>query len=1314
MQEIPPAASNLILKGQNIIMNISRRSFLVGATTLLSALASLDLHSKQADGMSTSASPASVTLPPLALRGYGTLSATFRSLQNGQSSLTHITCDSPQKALLVQAKYLSDLGLLPGTEQATTSVSGRVFPVWRTANSGMVACYARGNDVLLFASSSEDRLKEACAAALPLSFAVTDFGARIAVPMWLDRWDKYGFLSYYEPGTPPPNAPNGGSDYDYNADLRFAKDHAMGLVMWTTPLSVDTAEGMTDQQMWSYMQERAKQMGVPIHLNTANGWPVWLGNRYREETQLKAPQFLGGYYGVAHDSGPQGALSWNSQAGEDAMLGVLQETVRRFAPDPNIVGWFEPHGETSDAPERWFIEYGPLADRTMRQFLQERYGSLAVVSHRYHGNASHLKSWSDIHAPEIAEFAGFGPEAIDLRGTWRVKYAAGSTPAEWFQSDFDDSGWDEFVAPGNDRMLTMPRKPLIYRRTIDISADWLAAHPQVTLYVWDMFSIDNKPTDIYVNGQNIPEQSRNTSVFHYGIYDVTHALQVGSNHLALSMPHGIIVYRAYLTGEKPAQYPDLGPSRNARWVDFINWTLWFRKAGIARGVEMIRQFDPNRSINIAAVEFYSPFKIIAQEYGCRFHDTGGMAGFWNESPAFMGAGSRLPTTAEPGSPAGDPAQFQAFWGRWITEGLNGVHYFQRLGDIMHNPEILKTFEANRRMYQAIGKYHAPFAEVGILCSTVNGQLAGFPWDASVTDKFGGSGYFSNFNAGSVLLDYCPRAGVTEDDFGTPNVNNFRMIVDTNTNFMSDTLISGIETYVRNGGIFVTNGQTGRHDDVHPDTWPISRLTGYHVITPNVGGLTASPAPGQTVFTGLEWDKPVAGGGQSLKKVALECQDLLLWSDGTTAIGMRPLGKGWIVNAGASINDLLVIRQIVAHFGIKRIPATYAPAPGLHFRHFIANTGLQDIWVLFNETPTAVTTSLTFPPGVHPASMTDIITHGALEITRGDSGDTVPNIALHPWQMVMYVSPRADIAASPLEWLELQRGWWAGTKTPPAKHLPTLAEQQRFTLDITDDWAFKQIDGATDDQANALVLPTLDDHAWERRNLEQWLDPGPPKPQRLVLRRTFTVPLHWTAGTVLFCNEVVGGAFFLEARTFIDGKPLYDGRWLGNGPNYNPLGGMLKPGSTHHVAFDIRSASTLIGARCPCWLTYEPDPLDKQDLAGQWTGYSDEIHALGPVQLPGVVKGVAYLSRSVEIDSAHRGRNVVVYASVPDGMITGLLINGQRLDPARVGYERHDLIIDITPMVNFGKENTIEFAFAYPNSYTIEAVEIRYYEKGYYP
>lgn len=84
-----------------------------------------------------------VVLPEKKLRGYGRLSAQWSELNlaGGKGSLTKITCESPEKALLVQAKYLSDLGLLPGVDTETLAAGKRSLAV-RHAPGG--ASIARG------------------------------------------------------------------------------------------------------------------------------------------------------------------------------------------------------------------------------------------------------------------------------------------------------------------------------------------------------------------------------------------------------------------------------------------------------------------------------------------------------------------------------------------------------------------------------------------------------------------------------------------------------------------------------------------------------------------------------------------------------------------------------------------------------------------------------------------------------------------------------------------------------------------------------------------------------------------------------------------------------------------------------------------------------------------------------------------------------------------------------------------------------------------------------------------------------------------
>ncbi|MCW3054912.1 MAG: hypothetical protein JWN14_4082, partial [Chthonomonadales bacterium] len=1186
---------------------------LLTRTAALTALGGLEFpHDTPADAMHGPNDPNWTMLLPSVLHGYGNLGAIYRILNMGRSSLTEIVCETAQKALLTQGKYLSDLERLPGLTKTILVVHGRSIPCRRTATGGLVTCYAHGRDVLILAASDEKTFTSVCSTYLPPSIDVAQFKPRASIPMYLDRWDRHGLICYFSPETVRPNLAGGDRNFDYGEGLEFLRGHgSLGLVLWTNPLTDDTAEGITNENAWSWVQTNARKMGLPVHINTQISPPqLWLSNRYREQTMLKTPQFLGGYYGVAHDSAGLGAVSWLSQEAEDALLGVFQHTVRRFAKDPNIVGWLEPHGETAEMPQRFFLDAGPYAEEIWRGFLQRRYGTLQVLSKRWHGQGMAYRSWDDVPLPEIAELVGFGPNAIDLRGVWRVRYLpapdghaytreearglpspppTAPIPSEWLQLGFDDSGWDELIAPGNDRMLLMSRSPLVYRRTVNIPAGWLAEHPQITLTLWDMVNRDRDVTGIYVNGQPMVDRSNKVNEQHWSQFDVTAALKPGPNLIVMQLPRAIICYRTYLGQEPPKQYPQLSPEKNAQWADLVAWNIETRGAQIRRGAEMIRQVDPDRSINfMAANDYFDPVKKACRDYGGRFHDTGAMAGFWTDWNSLMMSGAGLPVTAEPGNGAPNARDFQLFWGRWLTEAVNGVHYFQNWGEIAWNPEVLKVFEANLPMYQAIGKYHAPFAKVAILFSAQDEWLTGFPWTPEPGTQ---GGYYSGFNPAHTLRDYCPRDGVGAGDFGTPAVDRFRVIIDSNSMFMDEALIDGIEKYVRNGGVFITYGQTGRHDPARPDSWPISRLTGYDVVDRNRGSFL--PVPGNPIFGPYYEDDPKIppqrrtsdnsfgkrSSGMHLKKRTPECQDLLKWEDGSTAVGMRPLGKGWIVHVGAMDTGdsfLPVLRRLLLHFGVTdRVPAMITQAPGLHFRHFISNTGLHDVWVLFNESDKPLTTDLEFL-GIHPTALTDIVTGQHIEIVRGAGRDPVRGIALAPWQTQMLLSPRADVVGSPLEWLTLQRSWWQGTEKPPAKRLPTPAELQRFSVDLTEGWMCKSIPYLTDEQAAALIQPGVEDKTWERRTLELWLNPHDTSAKRLLLRRKFTVPAHWKDGQITLCADVPISQFFYEARLFLDGKAWSGGRKSIDGPYLDSMEGALTPGSTHLLALDMQISGSLTG------------------------------------------------------------------------------------------------------------------------------------------
>ena len=209
------------------------------------------------------------------------------------------------------------------------------------------------------------------------------------------------------------------------------------------------------------------------------------------------------------------------------------------------------------------------------------------------------------------------------------------------------------------------------------------------------------------------------------------------------------------------------------------------------------------------------------------------------------------------------------------------------------------------------------------------------------------------------------------------MDRYRVIINSNTSIMSPALLARIERWVRNGGTFITYVQTGRHTPTEPNSWPISRLTGYAVTRiDRYGGRNQPleahalhPAPGQTLFQGEPWTTGLRASGMSLKKTAADCQDLLLWEDGSVAAGVRRIGAGRIFHLGAHFETLgdrrdsphttALFAQILAPMQVERVPGQ---ARDVMMRHYISNNGLHDVWVLYNDRDRPVNTDLIF---LHP-------------------------------------------------------------------------------------------------------------------------------------------------------------------------------------------------------------------------------------------------------------------------------------------------------------------------------------------------------------
>jgi hypothetical protein len=760
--------------------------------------------------------------PPIKLRGYGTLSGTLQSSTSPAASALAITCESEEKAKLVLAKYLSDLHQIADIPPVTVQGPSGPLPAYAAADQGVILAVRDGVTVHILTAASSELVAQLAEQLLPKDRPLVGT-AEVDVPMALDRFDKYGLQSYYHPyQSAAARTPTNKTVPDQLKDFEFAqKENHMGLVIAQGPAPQETADNISTRNDLDWVQREAEKTRIPLGINLDVYRVFALMNRYPEQEIQYQPQFMGGWYGSLNFS--EEIASWNGFELKDQALGEVQHSIRDMAKGPNITDWLEAHSEMGHGVADYLLEYGPVADAGYRTYLRSYYDSLATVSQHWLGDKDALKSWDDVHVPEIYSFLGWGPDAVDLTGTWRISKDA-PYDASSAAPGLDDSSWPQVTAPGHAIVRFLPRHPAVFRRHVTIDPAWRKAHNRVWLYTFDLN--DNRGganpgwnvpanifVNVYVNGTLVPETPVRITESHWAALEVSQQLVAGDNQITIELPSGLFNGRVYLSGHEPLLYPNLGSQMNAQWADFADWNRWCREKAVYRGCQMIRQVDPISGIKLAApADYVDGIKEAAIAFGGDLHDTGSMAGFWNEGLSSLMRGAGLPMSVEPGGAAENVLDFESFFGRWITEAVNQIDYFQELGDINWYPDIEKCLDDNRGIYTAIGKYHAPVAQVAALYSNRNSYMVDFPWNDNYHPGTNldhlGSGYW-HWNVRGMLRNFYESDGLTESSFGDGDAARYPVVIDTNTTIMDEKLLGDIEKYVRGGEGRVADRKTHR-------------------------------------------------------------------------------------------------------------------------------------------------------------------------------------------------------------------------------------------------------------------------------------------------------------------------------------------------------------------------------------------------------------------------------------------------------------------------------------------------------------------------
>lgn len=280
-------------------------------------------------------------------------------------------------------------------------------------------------------------------------------------------------------------------------------------------------------------------------------------------------------------------------------------------------------------------------------------------------------------------------------------------------------------------------------------------------------------------------------------------------------------------------------------------------------------------------------------------------------------------------------------------------------------------------------------------------------------------------------------------------------------------------------------------------------------------------------------------------------------------------------------------------------------------HEVSNNGLYDVWVLFNRDREKTNKScLLFRADCRPEFCLDLQTKQPVPLVRAGAEGRTVELAFGPADIRILLTPRARICEAPLDWLDLQRGWWRGN-SPPRRTLPPYRADN--TLALTADWRTQPLaENAPADQS-ALAAPGVDDGSWEKSDLVNWLVPEERDTHRAILRKEFSVPAGWNNGEIkLWVKSWVHEAVRGRLRTWLDGQPIADG----DSVTAADLTAQLKPGTRHLLAVEIRSEGQVAGCIGNAWLSYLPRPRSSIDLAGRWTPSRDGLTWDAPATLPG--------------------------------------------------------------------------------------------------
>ncbi|HEY3415623.1 MAG TPA: beta-galactosidase trimerization domain-containing protein, partial [Armatimonadota bacterium] len=938
------------------------------------------------------------------LRGYGRVSTTRSELRTDKGDRLWVQtfrCENPEKASTLIGKFLADLTLSDGLKAITLQVAGQSVPVSVTSNgSAFVGC-VDGAEARIFCAENVKTL-QAYAAANPA--LVSGAVASAPYPMYLDRFDRYGWGSYGVAGFDNADGPDAKGKPDATEDLKFLSDNKFRTDLWLDPTEFDFGDGFAKNQNVEWMSKMLADAGQPFTFRVYGppGGSNWSDRRFPEYCEQPASFLQSGWHGAQQFYTPQRHFSWFQPDIQRNIAVKTMDMMKPYANNPYLMGWMHPQGELQH--DSWYDmhdDYSPTTQQSWRNYLQQHGVTLAEASRMYDMPDTPYGAWDQVMIPEFATFEGLGKQVLSLEGTWnyRVDIPAqtvlddawyAKSPADrypgvreqWYNAPMKAGEWSSIRMPGNDAIFGLFRAngwdtmSTWFRRGFMLTTEQ-AAQPHIYLYFYPisnsaihMYGKKARFHEIYLNGEKAGE------IGSWGALEVTKYLQQGENTIALHLLGSRWNGRMYLSTQAPRVFPYLGEDMNKLWVLWKDWHVDAKFASWRDTLDGMRQVDPNRPIKFMAPLGFGTDRWVqlARNYGGFPHFTGEGRWYfpWYKRYAFL---YDVPGSSETAGPANNVAdQFDSFR-RTFLAGLNAHDPVFVIQTYTRNPGLKKFWLEHNPVLKQMGRYDLdPRQQILLYRSTKMdlGYVQDPPYPAVGASTEIERPWDWDFGRGTFQTMGQSYLYVDDGGLKDGKMYGYPLMIDCGNEIMPAESVQPIIDWVKAGGTFVTLPFTGRSTNSAPDSWPIRQLTGCDI------GRLRTPGQGKVIigtnqsvlkaFAGKSFDdnghsNDWQDGEHNLLSTELkpgaDCEVLATFENGAPAIVKHKLGKGTVIVLGTAFwrmnKDVYGIwppGQIEADFFTDLLKGVrYADAPCTSSDRLVwpqpywANNGLEAVTTL---------------------------------------------------------------------------------------------------------------------------------------------------------------------------------------------------------------------------------------------------------------------------------------------------------------------------------------------------------------------------------